>query len=86
MDFLSRADKVEVAEKVSFDDMPSHLVKDLLVAQARGEKKSSKGDTFSTMRVSELRRLAHEKRLGVDGSREMLIASIKGHEEDGEDE
>ena len=77
MEFLSCADKVEVAEKISFDDMPSRLVKDLLVAQARGEKRSSKGDMFSTMRVSELRRLAHEKGLSVDGSREMLIASLK---------
>ena len=57
--------------------MSPHLTKDLLVSQARAEKKSSKGDKFSTMRVSELRRLAHEKGLGVDGSREMLIASIK---------
>ena len=77
MDFLSCADKVEAAEKVSFDDMPSRLVKDLLVAQARSDKKSDKGDKFSTMRVSELRRLAHEKGLSVDGSREMLIASLK---------
>ena len=77
MDFLSCADKVEVAEKVSFDDMPSRLMKDLMVAMARSESKSSKGDELSTMRVSELRRLAHEKGLNVDGSREMLIASLK---------
>ena len=77
MDFLSCADKVEAAEKLSFDDMPPHLMKDLLVAQARGEKLSGKGGEFSTMRVSELCRLAHEKRLSVDGSREMLITSLK---------
>ena len=76
MDFLGRADKGEVAEKVSFDDMP-HLMQDLLVAMARSEKKSSSGDELNTMRVSELRRLAHEKGLDVDGSRETLIASIK---------
>jgi hypothetical protein len=29
------------------------------------------------MRVSELRRKAHEKGLNVDGSREMLIAALK---------
>ena len=77
MDFLGRADKGEVAEKVSFDDMPSRLVTDLMVAMARSEKKSSRGGELSTMRVSELRRLAHEKGLDVDGSRETLIASIK---------
>ena len=80
MDFLGRADKGEVAEKVSFDDMP-HLMQDLLVAMARSEKKSSSGDELSTMRVSELRRLAHEKGLDVDGSRETLIASIKDNED-----
>ena len=80
MDYLSRADKGEVAERVSFDDMP-HLMKDLLVAMARSEKKSSSGDELSTMRVSELRRLAHEKGLDVDGSRETLIASIKDNED-----
>jgi len=77
MDFLSCADKVEVAGKVSFGDMPPRFVTDFLVARARGERKSSKGNKFSTMRVSELRRLAHEKGLSVDGSREMLIASLK---------
>ena len=58
-----------------------HLMKDLLVAMARSEKKSSSGDELSTMRVSELRRLAHEKGLDVDGSRETLIASIKDNED-----
>ncbi|EJK45265.1 hypothetical protein THAOC_36123 [Thalassiosira oceanica] len=77
MDFLGRADKAEVAEKVSFDDMPSRLMTDLMVAMARSERKSSRGDELSMMRVSDLRRLAHEKGLGVDGSREMLIASLK---------
>ena len=81
MDFLSSVDKIEAAEKVSFDDMPPRLAKDLLVSQARSEKKSSKGDKFSMMCVSELRQMAHAKGLSVDGSREMLIASIKEDEE-----
>ena len=87
MDNLSSADKIEVAEKVSFEDMTPQLMKDLLVAQARSEKKPRKGDKFSTMRVSELRKLANEKGLGVDGTREMLIASLKdnGDIEDSED-
>ena len=88
MDFLSSANKIEVAEKVSFADMPPHLMKDLMVALARSDTKQpgSSSDKFSMMRVSELRRLAHEEGLGVDGSREMLIASIKDREGGGETE
>ena len=85
MEFLSSANKMEVAKKVSFVDMPPHLVKDLLVAQARSEAKAGDLD-IDMMCVSELRELAHDKGLSVDGSREMLIASIKGDEEDVEDE
>jgi len=83
MDFLSSADKIEVARKVSFDDMPSRLVKDLMVAQARGETRSSASGDLDMMRVSQLRQLAHDKGLGVDGSREMLIASIEDNGEEG---
>jgi len=83
MDFLSSADKIEVARKVSFDDMPSRLVKDLMVAQARGETKSSATGDLDMMRVSQLRQLAHDKGLSVDGSREMLIASIEDNGEEG---
>ncbi|EJK47487.1 hypothetical protein THAOC_33785 [Thalassiosira oceanica] len=87
MDFLSSANKIEAAEKVSFDDMPSHLVKDLMVAFARREGEGSgNGDTLSTMRVSQLRKLAHKKGLSVDGSREMLIDAIRDGEQDGETE
>ena len=85
LDFLSSANKIEVAEKVSFDDIPRHLIKDWMVSLARREGEGSgKGDTFSTMRVSQLRQLAHEKGLSVDGSREMLITAIKDSEEGGE--
>jgi len=67
--------------------MPSHLVKDLMVSFARREGgEASKGDALSTMRVSQLRQLAHEKGLSVDGSREMLIDAIKNNEEGGETE
>ena len=81
MDFLSSANKMEVAEKVSFADMPPQLMKDLMVALARSEAASGAKDDLKMMCVSELRRLAHEKGLSVDGSREMLIASIEGDEE-----
>jgi len=32
---------------------------------------------YNTMCISELRRIAHERGLDVDGSREMLIAALK---------
>ncbi|EJK57614.1 hypothetical protein THAOC_22322 [Thalassiosira oceanica] len=87
LDYLSSANKIEVAKKVSFDDIPSHLMRDLMVSLARREGEgSSEGDTLSTMRVSQLRHLAHEKGLTVDGSREMLIDAIKESEEGDETE
>ena len=37
------------------------------------------GDSkFNSMRICELRRESYEKGLNVDGSREMLIAALKG--------
>ena len=82
MDFLSSANKMEVAKKVSFADMPPQLVKDLMVALARSEAASGERGDLDMMCVSKLRRLAHEKGLSVDGSREMLVASIKGDEDE----
>ncbi|EJK74479.1 hypothetical protein THAOC_03837 [Thalassiosira oceanica] len=87
MDFLSSANKIEAAEKVSFGDIPSHLMKDLLVAQARREAASGKAGGIGDLEmksVSELREMAHEEGLSVDSSREMLIASIRGDEDDAE--
>ena len=86
MNFLSSANKAEVAKKVSFADLPPQLMKDLLVSQARGEAASGKTDDVDIMCVSDLRRMAHEKGLSVDGSREMLISSIRGDEEGAETE
>ncbi|EJK47180.1 hypothetical protein THAOC_34122 [Thalassiosira oceanica] len=37
LDYLSSANKIEVAKKVSFDDIPSHLMKDWMVSLARRE-------------------------------------------------
>ena len=84
MDFLSSANKMEVAERVPFDDMPPQLMKDLLVSQARGEAASGKIGDLDMMCVSDLRQMAREKGLSVDGSREMLVASIRGDEEGAE--
>ena len=82
MDFIVE-NKAEVIEKLSFADMvPGTLVRDVLVATARGEKKDGtavgiESQLTSSMRISELRKKAHEKGIDVDGSREMLIAALK---------
>ena len=80
MEFLSSANKMEVVEKVSFANMPPHLMKDLMVALARSVASSDKTGDLEMISVSELREMAHKKGLNVDGSREMLIASLKGDE------
>jgi len=66
------------------------LIINVLAATARGAKKSgTDGDIdieLSDMRISELRWKAHENGLDVDGSREMLIATLKEDlEEEAED-
>jgi hypothetical protein len=89
MDYIV-VNKAEVIEKLSFANAPGTLMRDLLVATARGEKivGGSGGDgddksRFNAMRISELRKKAHEKGLNVDGSREMLIAALKSVQEAG---
>jgi hypothetical protein len=63
------------------DDVPSTLMRDLFVAFAREPNRpgsTANGENrFNTMRISELRRMVHERGLDVDGSREMLIAALK---------
>ena len=73
LDYIA-LNKVEAIEKLSFNDAPGTIAKDILVAVSRGEKNE---DELTTMRISELRRMAHSKRLNVDGSREVLIAALK---------
>lgn len=81
VDFMLE-NKVKVLKKVSMQDIPGGLFTDLLVAIARSEEATSGNvasseDKYSTMRVSALRRKAHENGLNVDGSRQMLIAALK---------
>jgi hypothetical protein len=80
MDFLV-SKKDEVIGKISFNDVPSTLMNDLFAAMARELNRAgaaaSGENEFNTLRISELRRMAHEKGLNVDGSREMLIAALK---------
>eukprot|EP00984_Skeletonema_dohrnii_P007935 scaffold2926_cov109-Skeletonema_dohrnii-CCMP3373.AAC.7 len=76
IDFLVDNGK-EVSSKASFDDLPGHVVKDVLVATARKEDRERAADDIDMMRVSELRRKLHQKGLDVDGSREAMIEALK---------
>ncbi|KAL7458768.1 hypothetical protein ACHAWC_010455 [Mediolabrus comicus] len=70
----------EAADKISFNDVPGHLMKDLLVVIGRNSKKEASGaatDELSTLCVSALRRKLDEKGLDIDGSREAMIESIR---------
>ena len=53
---------------------------DLMIAMNRkGASSNATSDTnnLKVMRVNELRKMLHEKRLDVDGSREMMIARLE---------
>ncbi|KAK1739278.1 BTB/POZ and MATH domain-containing protein [Skeletonema marinoi] len=78
VDFLVDNGK-EVSSKASFNDLPGHVVKDVLVATARKEDKKRDADDIDMMRVSELRRKLHQKGLDVDGSREAMIDALKSN-------
>jgi hypothetical protein len=74
--------KADVIENLSFIEAPGTLIRDVLATVLRGEREDwivggGGGKHFSSMRISELRKKAHEKGLDVDGSREMLIAALK---------
>lgn len=80
MDFLVNK-RDEVIGKISCHHAPGNLMNNLFVAFARELNKAGTAangeNEFNTMRISKLRRLAHERGSGVDGSREMLIAALK---------
>ncbi|KAL7451880.1 hypothetical protein ACHAWC_008919 [Mediolabrus comicus] len=79
LDFLAE-NSVEAAQNISFTDVPGHIINDLLVAFGRSKKSygsGNVGDKYSTMRVSELRRMLDEKGLNVDGPREAMIEALK---------
>jgi speckle-type POZ protein len=89
IDFLVE-NSAEAVEKISFKDVPGHLMKDLLVVISRDWKKDATGtaavDELSTLRVSALRRKLAEKGLDVDGSREAMIESIKNNSTESDDD
>ena len=86
MDYMLEHSDV-VLQNIRFDDAPGSLVSDVFAAIARAKmRKDGRGVTdaiessashFHSMRISELRQKVHEKGLDVDGSREMLIASLE---------
>jgi len=82
MDFIVE-NKFDILQKVSFKDAPGTMISDVLAAVARVEPKpiNDKGsdeDQLSVMRIADLRERVHLKGLDVDGSRETLIAALKG--------
>ena len=78
MDFIVE-NKGEVRKNISFNDAPGALISDVLAAFERVETEGGTdgGDDLSVMRISELRRKAHESGLDADWSREMLIAALE---------
>ena len=81
MDFIAE-NKIEAMNKLSFTDVPGTLMRDLLATWAREDIKQSTTvgnheNELTTMHISELCQKAHLRRLNVDGSREMLITSLK---------
>ena len=72
----------DILGKVSFDDVPSYMMTDLLTAVSRGEPKkdddnNSDSINYNKMRVGTLRKMLDEKGLDVDGSREAMIAALQ---------
>ena len=79
MDYIV-ANKDDVMGKVSFSNLPSYMMTDLLAAVSRGEQQNdtnSAKTNYNKMRVGTLRKMLDEKGLDVDGSRESMIALLK---------
>ena len=79
MDFIAENRK-EATKKLAFNNVPGHVIPDLLTAMNRNDDKgstSTDANDFSMMRVSSLRKMLHEKGLDIDGSREMMIARLE---------
>jgi len=78
MDYIV-ANKDDIIGKVSFDNVPSSMITDVLAAVSRGEQNETNGNSknYNKMRVGTLRRMLDERGLYVDGSRESMIALLK---------
>ena len=70
--------------KVSFSNVPGDTVSDVLAAMERGKETGGEGNSkdYNKMRVGTLRKMLDKKGLGVDGSRETMVALLKEHNND----
>ena len=87
MDYIV-ANKNDIIGKVSFSNVPSDMMTDLLTAMARGEQNDNNNNdsiNYNKMRVGTLRKMLHEKGLDVDGSREAMIALLKENSEESDE-
>jgi len=85
MNFIE-GNAAELLEMGTLKDAPEGMFQDILAVVARKKKRKKTENEISIMRISELRRAAAVNGLDVDGSREMLIASIKAAKNDDEDD
>ena len=101
MDYLVENSTQVINKVSSLDNAPesSSLIRDMLTAismsrtsndtaaAAAGSTNSGNDDSqkYRTMRVSALRRILHDRGLGVDGSREVLVAALEKSEQNEED-
>ena len=88
IDFLADNGEELLDNSVSFNDLPEHVIKDVIVAVTRKKKKAvaevaydyNKGTfcarALSLMSVSDLRRKLYYLDLDVDGSRETMIEAL----------
>ena len=87
IDFIVE-NKQDVLDRVSFQDVPGDVCKDLLAATMRydnekdsigyvGENGMDVEKMFSKLRIRDLRRMLDDKGMDMDGSREALIAKLK---------
>ena len=90
MDYIVKQ-KHSIMGKVSFDNVPSSMITDVLAAVARGEQPEGLGEEdetikYNKMRVGTLTKMLDEKGLDVDGSREAMIALLKEHDNNDDDD
>ncbi|KAL3827027.1 hypothetical protein ACHAXA_007534 [Cyclostephanos tholiformis] len=81
MDYIV-TNKVEVLARLSLEDVPGVLFSDLLAAVARVDgttscREEEDEQSYPFMGIGELRRMAHERGLSIDGSRASLISALK---------
>lgn len=81
MDYIL-ANKNIIIGKVSFDNVPSTMMTDLLTAVTRvdqndEEVSDSESIKYNKMRVCDLRKKLDVRGLEVDGSREAMISLLK---------